>query len=46
MANPPPSPKLDITVRVGCSLVYEVSGSAMLLKGVVFGGFAFRRSDS
>jgi transglutaminase-like putative cysteine protease len=25
------SPKLDITVRVGCSLVYEVAGSAMLL---------------
>jgi transglutaminase-like putative cysteine protease len=25
------SPKLDITVRVGCSLAYEVSGSAMLL---------------
>ena len=25
------SPKLDVTVRVGCSLVYEVTGSAMLL---------------
>ena len=25
------SPKLDITVRVGCSLTYEVQGSAMLL---------------
>jgi transglutaminase-like putative cysteine protease len=25
------SPKLDITVRVGCSLAYEVKGSAMLL---------------
>jgi transglutaminase-like putative cysteine protease len=25
------SPKFDITVRVGCSLAYEVSGSAMLL---------------
>jgi len=25
------SPKLDITVRVGCSLTYEVKGSAMLL---------------
>lgn len=24
-------PKLDVTVRVGCSLVYEVTGSAMLL---------------
>jgi transglutaminase-like putative cysteine protease len=26
-----PSPKFDVTVRVGCSLTYEVSGSAMLL---------------
>ncbi|RXK53249.1 transglutaminase family protein [Oleiharenicola lentus] len=26
-----PSPVLDVTVRVGCSLVYEVTGSAMLL---------------
>jgi transglutaminase-like putative cysteine protease len=25
------SPKLDVTVRVGCSLTYEVTGSAMLL---------------
>ena len=25
------SPKFDVTVRVGCSLVYEVTGSAMLL---------------
>jgi transglutaminase-like putative cysteine protease len=25
------SPKLDITVRVGCSLTYEVKGTAMLL---------------
>jgi transglutaminase-like putative cysteine protease len=31
MANHPPSPPLDITVRVGCSLAYEVTGSAMLL---------------
>lgn len=32
MATPnPPSPALDVTVRVGCSLVYEVTGSAMLL---------------
>jgi transglutaminase-like putative cysteine protease len=25
------SPELDVTVRVGCSLVYEVTGTAMLL---------------
>ena len=32
MANAPlNSPRFDITVRVGCSLAYEVSGSAMLL---------------
>lgn len=31
MANPIPSPKFDITARVGCSLTYEVTGSAMLL---------------
>lgn len=32
MATPnPESPVLDVTVRVGCSLVYEVTGSAMLL---------------
>jgi transglutaminase-like putative cysteine protease len=32
MANPPTdSPLFDVTVRVGCSLVYEVTGSAMLL---------------
>lgn len=29
--TPIPSPVFDITVRVGCSLVYEVTGSAMLL---------------
>ena len=28
------SPVLDVTVRVGCSLVYEVTGSAMLLLNV------------
>jgi transglutaminase-like putative cysteine protease len=28
------SPKFDITVRVGCSLAYEVTGSAMLLLNV------------
>jgi len=28
------SPLLDVTVRVGCSLVYEVTGSAMLLLNV------------
>ncbi len=28
---PPPPPKFDVTVRVGCSLAYEVTGSAMLL---------------
>ncbi|WP_157772366.1 transglutaminase-like domain-containing protein [Lacunisphaera limnophila] len=26
-----PVPKLDVTVRVGCNLTYEVTGSAMLL---------------
>ncbi|AOS44898.1 Transglutaminase-like superfamily protein [Lacunisphaera limnophila] len=31
MANPVPVPKLDVTVRVGCNLTYEVTGSAMLL---------------
>lgn len=32
MAPPiPPSPPFDVTVRVGCSLAYEVTGSAMLL---------------
>ena len=32
MATPiPESPKLDVTVRVGCNLVYQVSGTAMLL---------------
>jgi transglutaminase-like putative cysteine protease len=32
MATPTPdSPRFDITVRVGCSLTYEVTGSAMLL---------------
>jgi transglutaminase-like putative cysteine protease len=32
MANPTTdSPKFDVTVRVGCSLAYEVTGSAMLL---------------
>jgi transglutaminase-like putative cysteine protease len=28
------APKFDVTVRVGCSLAYEVSGSAMLLLNV------------
>src|SRR6185369_11032716 len=27
----PDSPELDVTVRVGCSLVYEATGTAMLL---------------
>src|SRR5882762_5419295 len=27
----PDSPQFDVTVRVGCSLVYEVTGSATLL---------------
>jgi transglutaminase-like putative cysteine protease len=32
MANPTTdSPNFDVTVRVGCSLAYEVTGSAMLL---------------
>lgn len=31
MADPSLSPKFDVTVRVGCRLTYEVTGSAMLL---------------
>ncbi len=34
MATTTLSPKFDVTVRVGCSLAYEVSGSAMLLLNV------------
>lgn len=35
MVTPTPSsPQFDITARVGCSLVYEVTGSAMLLLNV------------
>ena len=30
-ASNPDTPEFDITARVGCSLVYEVTGSAMLL---------------
>ena len=29
--QPPNTPNLDVTVRVGCSLVYEVTGEASLL---------------
>jgi transglutaminase-like putative cysteine protease len=34
MATTTLSPKFDVTVRAGCSLAYEVSGSAMLLLNV------------
>jgi transglutaminase-like putative cysteine protease len=34
MANPEPPPEFDVTVRVGCSLAYEVTGTAMLLLNV------------
>ena len=34
MATTTHSPTFDVTVRVGCSLAYEVSGSAMLLLNV------------
>eukprot|EP01035_Chromulina_nebulosa_P013997 gene13997-18539_t len=36
MLSPPPlaSPRFDLTVRVGCSLVYEVTGTASLLLNV------------
>lgn len=32
--DPLPSPALDLTLRVGCSLAYEVSGSASLLLNI------------
>jgi transglutaminase-like putative cysteine protease len=33
-ANVPPAPGFDLTVRVGCNLVYEVTGTASLLLNV------------
>src|SRR5208282_5538752 len=34
VSNGSPPPEFDVTVRVGCSLAYEVTGTAMLLLNV------------